>query len=179
MDCECLHGLSGIQASSGHAGGIQRKVHVGANGSARRIMRDACRSYARHLPKLFSTRSALAVQWRPPGGVKGCRDVLRGGLATNIRQCQLFVTISPALAGAFCCVAKESWRSQNYLPEENVGRRSHGLWHLGCTAIRGVRLWFLIPTSFRAHLCFRSQDSGASPAPAPASNTQRSRIKPK
>src|SRR5258705_2327147 len=67
MDGQCLHRLSGIQASSRRARRIQRQVHVESDDSAGRVVRHAGESCARDLSQFLSACDTMAVQ-RPSSG---------------------------------------------------------------------------------------------------------------
>ena len=61
VDRKRLFGLSGIQAGIRRARGIQRQVHVQPVCITRRLLRHSAFSSSGQLPKLLSTRGALAV----------------------------------------------------------------------------------------------------------------------
>ena len=71
MDCQPLHRLSGIQASSRSTGRIQRKIYVRSDDFARGLLRHACGSRARNLSEFFSARNALAIHGSTFGGLNG------------------------------------------------------------------------------------------------------------
>lgn len=74
MDCQPLHGISGIQAPSRSTGRIQRKVHVSADGFTRGVLRHACGSRARNLSQRLSTRNALAIHGNTLSGLGQIHD---------------------------------------------------------------------------------------------------------
>ncbi len=62
-----IHGLSGLSASCGSVGRIQREVHVQSNGAAGRFVCDASVPHPRQLSQLLQARSSLAIH-RPAAG---------------------------------------------------------------------------------------------------------------
>src|SRR5690606_7851927 len=62
MDAEPLRALSRLPATAWRCRGVQRQVHVFADGAARRQLRHATRPHPRQLPQFLSARRALAVQ---------------------------------------------------------------------------------------------------------------------
>ena len=68
----------GFRAGRGRPRRVQRQVHVGPDGAARRLVRDAAGAPARDLPQLLPAGDALAVQRHPAGA----RRVTPGATAT-------------------------------------------------------------------------------------------------
>src|SRR5262245_40040189 len=69
MDPERLCAVSGLSPARRGARRVQRQVHGEPAGAARQLLRDACRSYARHLSQLLLSPPALAV--RGPASRRG------------------------------------------------------------------------------------------------------------
>ena len=97
MDCQPLHGLSGIQTSSRGIGRIQRKVYVRSDDFARGLLRHASGSHARNLSELLSTRDALAIHGNTLSGLNGLswygyRDKARDQLPSVLEIRRAFVS---------------------------------------------------------------------------------------
>ena len=61
VDEQRLPGLSGLQTARWRAGRVQRQIHERANGSARRIVRDAGAAHPLELPQFLLPRDKMAV----------------------------------------------------------------------------------------------------------------------
>src|SRR5579862_5172687 len=67
MDALLLRPLSRLQTAGRQGRRIQRQVHGGSGGAARRLVRDTARSHPRQLPQFLPAGGALAIFWNPFG----------------------------------------------------------------------------------------------------------------
>ena len=67
MDQQLLRAVSGLQAVSRRAGGVQRQIHGQPAGASRRLVRDAARSLPHQLPQLLGGPDAVSVHRHPAG----------------------------------------------------------------------------------------------------------------
>jgi hypothetical protein len=98
MDCQPLHRLPGIQASSRSSRRIQRKVYIHADDSTRGVLCHVCRSHARNLSELPSTRNALAIHRHTFGDLnepsRPAIVFIMTKLATNF--CHCWTSVAPS-----------------------------------------------------------------------------------
>src|ERR1700733_2157853 len=66
MDCQPVHGSSGIPSLTRCAGRIQRQIYLRPNDSAGRFLCHPTGSRPRHLSQLLSTRNPLAIHRNTP-----------------------------------------------------------------------------------------------------------------